>query len=133
MELRIIDGQHFIVQHNGKLESIQTLAEAKQAEQIEIEESRASIGQLDTAVSVARQRLESELIDGVDTAATRAELAALGEEIHAFQSDIDEAVRRIKQVDALIEQHTAAGIQQADAAHLAALTAHFDKSLEKLA
>ena len=55
---------------------------------------------------------------------TRAELSALGEEVHGFQRDIDDAANRIKQVDRLVDQHTAASIQQADAA-LLTLTAHF--------
>lgn len=131
MEHRIIDGQHFIVQQGGKL--VQTPAEAKAAEHKEIEETRARIGQLDTAISTVRQRLEAELIDGIDTSATRAELAALGEEIHSFQRDIDDANRRIKQVDVLIDQHTAASIEKADAARLAALTAPYDQAIKEIA
>lgn len=133
MELRIIDGQPFIVSHAGKRELIQTPAEAKAAEHMEIEETRARIGQLDTTISTVRLRLESELIDGVDTSATRAELAALGEEIHAFQRDIDAAGKRIKQVDALIDQHATASIEQADKAKLESLVAPFDKILKETA
>lgn len=133
MELRIIDGQHFISSQTGKKESIQTPAEAKHAEQREIEESKARIVQLDIAISSARRRLELELIDGVNTSATRAELSALGEEVHGFQRDIYDAANRIKQVDRLINNHVAASIQRADAAHIAALTAPFDNALKELA
>lgn len=131
MEIRYIDSKPFVVTSQGKREAIRAPAEFKQAEQREIEESRARIAQLDTAIGAARQRLDAELIDGVDTSATRAEIAALDEEIHGFQRDIDEATRRIKQVDVLIDQHAAAGIQQADQTKLETLTAPFDRILEK--
>jgi len=133
MELRIIDGQYFIASRSGKKESVLTPAEAKQVEQIAIEESKAWIAQLDIAIGSARRRLELELIDGVNACATRDELSALGGEVHGFQRDIDDAANRIKQVDRLIDQHTASSIQQADAAHLAAITAPFDTILKELA
>jgi hypothetical protein len=88
---------------------------------------------LDQAASIIKHRLEVELIDGVDTGATRAELSAIGEEIHGFQRDIDEAAKRINEVDRLIDQHAADAIQQADAALLNAMTAHFDRIYKELA
>lgn len=133
MELRIIDGQHFIVQQAGRKETIQTPAEAKQSEQREIEESRARIIQLASAIAEARRRLEFELIAGCDTSATHTELAALDDEVHGFQRDIDDAGKRIKQVDRLIDLHTADAIQQANAARLVALTSTYDKILKEIA
>lgn len=133
MELRRIYGENFIVQRDGKKENIQTPSEAKQAEQKEIEESNARIGTLDNALGIIRQRMEVELIDGIDTRASRCEIAVIEEEIDDFLSDIRDAERRIKQVDTLIDQHAAEAIRQADAEHLAALTAPHDQIIKEFA
>jgi hypothetical protein len=133
MEIRYIDSQAFVVTTQGKRETVQTPKEFKQTERKEIEECRARIADLDQAASIIKHRLEVELIDGVDTGATRAELSAIGEEIHGFQRDIDEAAKRINEVDRLIDQHAADAIQQADAALLNAMTAHFDRIYKELA
>lgn len=132
MQIRMIDQQPFVVTTQGKREVIQTPAEARQTEQREIDEGRAHIGQLDKAGAVIRQRLESELIDGIDTNATRAELAAIGDEIHGIQREVDAAGQRLKDIDRLIDQRAAAAIQQADTARLAAMTAPFDLALKEL-
>lgn len=133
MEIRYIDSQPFVVTANGKREVIQSPAEARQTERREIDEGRAHINQLDKAGAAIRKRLEAELIDGIDTSATRAELAAIGDEIHGIQRDGDAAGQRLKNIDRLIDQHAAAVIQQADAARLAAMTAPYDQILKELA
>jgi hypothetical protein len=133
MEIRYIDHQAFVVTGNAKREVVKTPSEFKQSERKEIEECRARIADLDQAASIIKDRLEAELIDGVDTGATRAELSAIGEEIHGFQRDIDHAAKRINEVDRLIDQQAATAIQQADAALLNAMTAPFDRIFKELA
>jgi hypothetical protein len=132
MEIRMIDNQPFVVSTHGKKESILSPAEARQTEQREIEEGRAHIEQLDKAAATVRQRLESELIEGIDTSATRADLAAIEDEIHGIQREVDAAGQRFKNIDVMLDSHAAAAIQKAADARLAALIAPFNSALKEL-
>lgn len=133
MQVRMIDNTPFVVASYGKKETIQTPAEARQTEQREIDVSKANIQQLDEAAVVIRQRLEVELLDGADTQATRQELAALDDEVHAIQRDVDAANKRLKSIDALLDQHAAAQIKEAADCRLAALIRPFDSVLKGFA
>lgn len=133
MEIRLIDGTPFIVTSHGKRESLFSPAEARIAEQKEIDEGKAHICQLDRAVAIIRQRIEAELLDAIDTSASRQELAALDEEVHSIQRDVDTASKRLKNIDVMIDQHAAAAIQIAADARLAALIQPFDTIIKELA
>lgn len=133
MEIRYIDSQAFVVTTQGKREVIQTPAEVRQTEWREIDEGKAHIEQLDKAAAIVRQRLEVELIDGIDTSATRADLAAIEDEIHSIQRDMDAASKRLKNIDVMIDQHAAAKLKEAADCRLAALIAPFDSVLKGFA
>ena len=130
IELKVIDGQPFIVTRSGKKEFVRTVAEQVAVYEKKIRDCRASADDANYRASLARQAIEVALLSGESCTAHRAELAAAEELATRFTNDGREANRAIKQIFALVDAHAAAAITHTDAEHLAALTAPYDLILK---
>ena len=128
MELKIIDGQPFIVSGHGKKAAIQTPEEATQAAHDQINAANQIIIGLRRAAQVVQERIETSVLNGDDARSHRAELDAIRQEIADHERDMLEAFSTVGEIAELIDQSVAAAIRQTDEISLAESLARFDIS-----
>ena len=131
IELKMIDGQPFIVTRQGKKEFVRTVAEQVAVYEKEINDCRASFDDAHYSAALAQQAIEAALLSGESCTAHRAQLADATELASRFHDDGLEARQAIKQIFALVDAHAAAAITQADAEHIAAILKPYDLILKE--
>lgn len=131
MEIRILDGQPFIVSRAGKRELVQSSTDLAADARARIAQAESCIASLRSAEAQAQAGLEAAALAGDSTTGARAELAAIQDEITSHEGDASEARALIREATALIDTHAAAGIREADKRRLADLLAPFDQALKE--
>lgn len=132
MELKLIDNQPFIAIHEGKRETVRTLADFKTTQEADIYLAESAIEDLTHSAQRAQRALESSVLAGLSTTHTRSELAAIAEEVHGLQRDIQQARAAITQAGKLVDAHRASQLQQTSQTAIDALLKPFNDFLETL-
>lgn len=130
MELRIIDGQPFVITRAGKKETATPAAEVVATSRQRLKDAREMLVCLEQSTGDAQRGLESALLRGEPTATFRAELANIAELVSDQQLEITDANGDIAHIHQLRDQHAATQIRLADADAIAALIKPFTDFLE---
>jgi hypothetical protein len=130
MELRIINGQPFIVTRSGKREISAPPATVITQASSRIADATALLSSLAQAQAIQQAAIETALLAGQPTAPARSELASITELAHDQHREISDAQADIARVNQLLDQHHASEQRQADAAAIAALCQPFSDFLK---
>ena len=133
IETKIIDGQVFIIQRQGKKEFVRSPAEAVAAIEHAIEALDDDLRRAKRAASVTGIEMQAALLAGLPTADTRTKLAAANEVVDGLVDEMGDLRDLSREVWMKVDAHQAAIIRTADAARLAALVEPAESILKELA
>lgn len=131
MQIRIIDGQPFIVERQGKRESVLPPSEVVAAAHKCMDDAKAMLEGLDRSEKETQARLEAALIGAESTTPIRAELGAIDELKHDQQRELSDAQSVIRQVPQFLDQYKTSLIRQADSERIQALAKPFTDFLKE--
>lgn len=130
MELRLINGQPFIITRVCKKETATPAAEVVSAARQRISDATAMLTSLDQSAAEAQTGLEAALLKGQPTAPHRQELENITELMADQRQEKSEAASDISIIHQLLDQHAAVQIKLNDQAAIDALVKPFTDFLE---
>jgi len=133
IETKLIDGQIFVIQRQGKKEFTRTPAEAIAAIEHDIECLDDDLRRAKRAASVVGPEMQAALLAGLPTNDLRTKLAAANEVADALIAEMGELREQSHEVWVKVNSHQADLIRANDAARLAALVEPAENILKELA
>ncbi len=133
IETKLIDGQVFVIQRQGKREFTRTPAEAVAAIEHGIECLDDDLRRAKRASAVAQVELQAALLAGLPTTDLRTKLGAANEVADALIDEMGELREQSREVWVKVDAHQADIIRAADAARIATLVEPAANILKELA
>jgi hypothetical protein len=132
IETKLIDGQVFVIQRQGKREFTRTPAEAIAVIEHDMEALDDDLRRAKRAASVVGLEMQTALLAGLPTNDLRTKLAAANEVSDALVEEMGELREQSREVWVKVDAHQADIIRAADAARLAALVEPAETILKEL-
>lgn len=132
MEIREIAGELFLLTKINRRDELATPSAAKTAAQAAISEAEAELRDLGRQSDELRVQIEEAVLFDEPTQDLRQQLAAVSAAIETSRAVVGTQRRRIADINAAVDAFHATRLKHEHAAHIAAITAPFEKVLQEI-
>lgn len=131
IEIRILDGEVFIVSRTNRRENLLPPSEAIAEARTAITDAEVRLRQITSEQNDLHVQISEAVFFGEETSELRAKLDGVVRASESVRATIGRHRSNIEAIHTAVDRHHADALQRDHAAHLAALVAPFDKILKE--